>query len=184
MTFLDFCHNAVGWIHTNQTVTYSRSENRVKNGVDDLHAVRFESDIFDQMDIELLDIAVSDRSNIPQSEAFGYVLLVHILVVGTCGLFQLIFGFYVRIEKAVQRGSVGSIGIYAVFQITLYLFLHLTQRFCTYLPCWCFIGIYQFPAVNASGFAFDISVTIFVSAVLPLAFSCSEYSSFMVSFSI
>ena len=101
MALLDFCHDTVGRICTDQTIPNCHRKNGMQDRMDNFHAVGFETQILDQMDIESLDITVFDRRDAPQANVFGYIFFVHILVVCPGGLLQLILRLNIGIKETI-----------------------------------------------------------------------------------
>ena len=122
------------------------------------------------------------ETDAPLPQSLGHILLVHVLVVGSGGLLQLILGFHVGIKEAVQRGSGTGITVDTIFQLSLDLLLHFPKGSFPLLSCRELIRFHQLPTVNAAGISLGILVPILVSAILTLTFARTEYPTLFISF--
>ena len=119
MALLDFCNHTVGRICSYEPIPHCYIKDRMKNRMNYLHTVRLKSNIFNEVDVEPLDITILDVGNVLRAYFVLYILPVHILIVGSCRCFKLVLSFNVGVIKAVQRHPVRRMGADAVINIPL-----------------------------------------------------------------
>ena len=84
VALLDFSHYAVGWVRSDESIPYSHIKNRMEDSMNCLHTVWLKPNVFNEVDIEPLDITVLDVGNVLRAYLVTNIFPVHILVVGSC----------------------------------------------------------------------------------------------------
>lgn len=115
MAFLDFGHNALRRIQTQQSVTDSHCKGRMQESIHNLHAVWLKAFFHNQGVVELLHIRIFDLADAPFPEIDPDIVVVHILVVGQGGLLQVVLLGNVLVKQFVQRNALCTVGVKTIF---------------------------------------------------------------------
>ena len=110
-----------------------------------------------------------------------HILLIHVLIVGSGRLLQLILRFDIGIEKTVKRRAVSCMRIDTVLHIPPQILYHLTEQNAVTLSRRKFICLNQFPTIYAVPHSLCINILVLVLSVAALMFSRTEEPTFAVS---
>ena len=134
----------------------------MQNGIYYLHTVRLEPSFVNKGYIKLLDFTILDCGDVLFAKVRANIIVVHINVVGSRGLFQFFLEFDVLIPKGIECHLVGLINKQIVLQVLLYLLLHITKRSPALPSFRNFVGCYEFPTIYGMTLTVTVCILIFI----------------------